>query len=105
MPAVSCIHCNVQPERRLQEATGRIMWICTLCSNRGEAVTCERRALASWGLVNDPDMPLHSCKGEGVPRFFASCGQWGSRCPCCDFVDHGYGSVEGARAGWARAVR
>ncbi|HFH4653110.1 hypothetical protein [Pseudomonas aeruginosa] len=103
--AVPCIHCRVPPERRLQEETGRIMWICPLCSNRGEAVACERRALASWQLVNDEDMPRHTCKGEGVPRFFVSRERWGSRCPCCDFVDHGYATLEGARAGWARAVR
>lgn len=102
MPVALCIHCQAPPERR--EKGDLVMWICPLCNNRGEAA-CERRALASWNLVNDEDMPLHTCKGKGVARFFVSRDQWGSRCHCCDFVDHGYATLEGARAGWARAVR
>lgn len=105
MAALPCIHCQLPPERRQQAETGRVMWICPACNNRGEAVVCERRALASWSLVNDEDMPRHNCKGAGVPRFFTSGGQWGARCPCCDFVDHGYATIEGARAGWCRALR
>lgn len=105
MTAPLCIHCQLPPERRQQEASGLVMWICPVCNNRGEATPCERRALGSLGLVNDADMPRHNCKGEGVPRIFASGGKWGARCACCDFVDHGYATVEGARAGWARATR
>lgn len=105
MTACACIHCQVPPERRKQEGTGLVMWICPVCNNRGEATPSESRALASWNLVNDEDMPRHTCMGQGVARFFISAGKWGSRCPCCDFVDHGYGSLEGARAGWARAAR
>lgn len=100
-----CIHCQVPPERRQQPGTGLVMWICPVCNNRGEATPVESRALASWGLVNDREMPLHTCKSQGVPRFFIGGGKWGSRCAACGFVDHGYGSLEGARAAWARAVR
>ena len=39
------------------------------------------------------------------PRFFMRAAKWGSRCAGCDFVDHGYATIEGARAGWARATR
>lgn len=105
MTAALCIHCKMPPERREQAATGLIMWICPTCQNRGEATRCETRAQASWGLVNDEDMPRHNCKGAGIPRLFMSGGKWGSRCAACDFVDHGYGSLEGARAGWCRSMR
>lgn len=105
MPAASCIHCQVAPERREQPGTGLVMWICPVCNNRGEATPCEARALSSWHLVNDADMSLHTCRAKSVPRFFISGAKWGSRCPGCDFVDHGYATIEGARAGWARATR
>lgn len=105
MTAPLCIHCQLPPERRQQDCTGLVMWICPVCNNRGEATSSERRALASWGLVNDEDMPRHSCKGDGVPRIFASGGKWGARCGCCDFVDHGYATIEAARAGWCRELR
>ncbi|MNJ09773.1 hypothetical protein D3C81_1474970 [compost metagenome] len=105
MSALPCLHCSVAPERRHQVESGRVMWICPVCNNRGEAHPVEARALSSWNLVNDADMPAHTCKANGVARFFSSGGQWGSRCAGCDFVDHGYATIEGARAGWARAVR
>lgn len=105
MNACPCQHCATAPERRHQVETGLIMWICPACNNRGEASTSEARAIASWHLVNDQDMPAHNCKGEGVARFFSRGGKWGARCPVCDYVDEGYATIEGARAGWARAVR
>lgn len=105
MAALACLHCGVAPERRHQESTGLIMWICPVCNNRGDAHPVESRALAAWHLVNDPEFPLHTCKGQGIARFFIRSACWGSRCPCCDFVDEGYATIEGARAGWARAVR
>ncbi|MFG9836394.1 hypothetical protein [Pseudomonas aeruginosa] len=79
MAAVLCIHCQVPPERRQQEGTGLVMWICPVCNNRGEVTPSEGRALASWNLVNDEDMPRHTCIDQGVPRFFISGGKWGSR--------------------------
>lgn len=105
MSSTLCQHCSVAPERRHQESTGLVMWICPICNNRGDATPSEARALASWDLVNDPEFPLHTCKDQGVARFFSRAARWGSRCPCCDFVDEGYATIEGARAGWARAVR
>ncbi|HCE6978419.1 TPA: hypothetical protein NHP34_006068 [Pseudomonas aeruginosa] len=105
MTAAPCIHCQLPPQRRAQEATGLVMWICPACNNRGDATPSESRALSSWNLVNDADMPVHTCKAQGVPRFFISGSKWGARCPGCDFVDHGYATIEGARAGWARATR
>lgn len=105
MTPAACLHCGVAPERRQQASTGLVMWICPVCSNRGEATTSEARALSSWHLVNDADMPAHDCKGAGVPRFFVQRGQWGARCPACDYVDHGFGSIEGARAAWVRSMR
>jgi hypothetical protein len=103
--AVACLHCQAAPERRQHPTTLLVMWICPVCSNRGEAHPVESRALASWQLVNDADLPLHNCKQQGAARFFMRGGRWGSRCACCDFVADGYATIEGARAGWARAVR
>lgn len=103
MTAPLCIHCQVPPERRQQSCTGLVMWICPVCNNRGDATPVEGRAMYSWNLVNDRDMPPHACQGHGAPRFFVSGGKWGSRCAHCGLVDHGYGSIEGARAAWARA--
>lgn len=105
MTACLCIHCQLPPARREQAGTGLVMWICPVCNNRGEATPSEARALSSWQLVNDADMPPHTCKAKAQPRFFISAAKWGSRCPGCDFVDHGYATIEGARAGWARATR
>lgn len=102
---IACIHCQLPPERRQQAGTGLVMWICPVCNNRGEATPSEARALSSWQLVNDADMPPHTCKAPAPLRFFISAAKWGSRCPGCDFVDHGYATLEGARAGWARATR
>jgi hypothetical protein len=104
MTTVLCIHCSSAPIERRQEGTGLIMWICALCSNRGDATRCAARAKASWQLVNDPDMPVHTCKAKATPRFFMSGGKWGSRCPGCDFVAPGYATIEGARSAWARSM-
>lgn len=105
MTAQLCIHCQVPPTRRQQTGTAFVMWICPVCNNRGEATPSEARALSSWQLVNDPDMPPHTCKAKEQPRFFMRDAKWGSRCAGCDFVDHGYATIEGARAGWTRATR
>ena len=105
MACVDCLQCGGSPERRHQPGSGLFLWVCAVCSNRGEVHPSESRALASWNLVNDPELPPHTCKGKGVARFFIRSASWGSRCPCCDFVDEGYATIEGARAGWARAVR
>lgn len=105
MTAPACLHCAAAPERRHQESTGLIMWICPVCNNRGDAHPVEARALATWHLVNDPEFPLHTCKGQGVARFFTRGGKWGARCACCDFVTEGIATIEGARASWASAVR
>ena len=105
MTASACLHCGAAPERRQQLASGFFLWVCTACNNRGEVHPSEARALASWHLVNDPELSTHTCKGKGVARFFIRSARWGSRCPACDFVDEGYATIEGARAGWARAAR
>lgn len=105
MVALACLHCSVAPQRRHQVSTGRFMWICEVCNNRGEAHPVESRALASWNLVNDPDLPPHKCKGQGLARFFTRGGRWGARCGCCDFVLDGIATIEGARASWASAAR
>lgn len=105
MTAVPCVHCEIPPERRHQVETGRYMWICPACNNRGEAHPVESRALASWQLVNDADLPVHTCKGQGVARFFNRGGAWGARCGCCDLVIAGIATIEGARASWASAAR
>lgn len=81
------------------------MWICPACNNRGEAHPVEARALASWQLVNDADLPLHACKGKGIARFFTRGGRWGARCGCCDLVIDGIATIEGARASWASEAR
>lgn len=105
MTAVDCIHCATAPERRHQVETGRYMWICPACNNRGEASPSESRALASWQLVNDEDLPPHSCRGKGLARFFSRAGKWGARCPGCDLVIDGIATIEGARASWPSAAR
>lgn len=105
MTAVACLHCSAGPVRRHQPETGLYMWICPACNNRGDASPSEARALSTWQLVNDADLPVHGCKGEGVARFFIRGGKWGARCGCCDLVIAGIATIEGARAAWARMTR
>lgn len=105
MAAPLCLHCQTPPERRHQVEPPRYMWVCPACSNRGEASPSESRALASWQLVNDEDLPAHGCQQKGRARFFVRGGKWGARCPGCDLVIEGIATIEGVRASWASASR
>jgi hypothetical protein len=100
-----CAHCGILPERRLDPTTGRRVFACPNCRHRGEVTTCERGAAASWELINDPDMTRHTCKAATLPRYFEKAGKWGARCLGCGHQVEGYGSISGARAGWARSMR
>jgi len=104
MAALVCSQCGALPERRLDPNTAMRVYVCTGCKHRGELTTSEPRALASWNLINDPDLPRHVCKAAPAPRFRQRGGLWGAYCSC-SFDDAGYHSLEGARAGWVRALR
>lgn len=104
MAALACSQCGALPERRLDPNSDMRVYACPGCKHRGELTTSEARALASWNLINDPDLPRHGCKPSPAPRFRQRAGLWGAYCSC-GFDDAGYHSLEGARAGWARALR
>lgn len=100
-----CSQCGNPPERRLDPQAGRRVYACPGCRHRGEVTTCEVAAAASWELINDPDMDRHTCKAAMLPRYFETGGKWGARCRGCGHEVEGFGSLQGARAGWARSMR
>jgi len=102
---MACIHCGTAPVLRKDTATARMMVVCPECKARGDAAIHEARAWMSWELVNDADLPRHSCKAQGRPRFIQAGGQWGYGCKACNFADVGYATLEGAVAGWMREHR
>lgn len=102
---IPCSQCGTAPERRLDQATDRKLYACLGCRHRGEATTSEESARGSWQQVNDPELPPHKCKDGRAPRFFIRTGGWGARCDGCGHEAAGYGSLSGARAGWARSMR
>lgn len=104
MAALVCSQCGALPERRLDPRSDMRVYSCTGCKHRGEATTSEPRARGSWNLINDPEFPRHTCKAAPLPRFRQVDGKWGAYCSC-GFNDAGYHSIEGARAGWVRALR
>jgi len=102
---IACSQCGTAPERRLDPQTDRRMYSCPGCRHHGEATLDEKLAVASWRQINDPDLPPHDCKSARPPRFFMRAGAWGARCPGCGVEVAGFGSIGGARAGWARSMR
>jgi len=100
----ACTQCGGAPELRKDEGRGLVMYACPGCLHHGGATYNERAAAAGWGLVNDPDLPLHKCAKATAPRFFQRSGAWGARCGC-GLESVGFATIDGARAGWARELR
>lgn len=101
MSLPDCIHCQQPPERREHE--GRVMLICPVCNNRGEASSLEAWALESWRQVNRAD--LSPCGCGNSPRFRQRESQWWACCTGCAQMAGGFMSLQGAVAGWMRRVR
>lgn len=101
---IACSQCGAAPERRADEERGLVMYACPACLHHGGAFRCERRAVAGWGLVNDPDLSRHQCVQASPPRFFQRAAAWGARCGC-GFESVGFATIEGARSGWERGLR
>lgn len=99
-----CSQCGALPERRLDPNTAMRVYVCTGCKHRGDLTRSEARALGTWHLINDSDLPRHGCKAAPAPRFRQRGGLWGAYCSC-GFEDAGYHTIEGSRAGWVRALR
>jgi hypothetical protein len=97
----NCIHCDHAPERR--ESGDRVMHICPVCNNRGEASPIKAWAAESWRQVNREDLPLCTC--ERRPRFKSRDGKWWACCTGCRHQAGGFMSLPGAVAGWMRSVR
>lgn len=100
---IACAHCDSAPERREDEATGRIMFICPVCKHRGEASTSEVYSAATWGKANARTLARHC--SDGVPRFYQKGGEWGVRCTVCGQSGLTIETFEGAVACWLRFLR
>lgn len=97
----ACQHCGTAPEERRDTATGRVLVICPGCRARGQADKSQARALHTWRLVNDPDLPLYQKRHR--PRFRQQAGRW--QWYVGEVAGGLVATLEGAVADYMRATR